>query len=239
MTSNQRAELLKLQAALREDATDVRSRLRLADLLVRIGRVDDGIAEYSRAAADYAGTGFYLKASAVYRQILDARPDHAPSYRLLSEIYATLGLANDAVAILHTYLGLIVLPLVRGGQSGEALDKLRALGDLGRCSHDAQSIVLALMADLAPDDPEVLRPFAAVLLAAGRAREATVAAERGLRANPDDLELLETLASAFLRLGDHARGRAAVEHLIATCERSGNHTRLADARKLREQIRSS
>lgn len=236
MTSKDRAELETLQRALQQDATDVRSRLKLADLHLRTGQLDDAVTEYFRCANEYAANGFYLKAAAVCRQILNSRPDHAPSFRFLSELYSGLGLATEAVEIVRTYVQVLVMPLVRDGQTGEAMERLRALGDLHACHYDAQAIALAAMTEIDPNDPAVLRPFAAALLAGGRATEAATVAERALRANPDDLEVMETLALAFLQVGERERARAAIEHLIAACERIGHQPRLAAARKLLEKL---
>ena len=53
-----------------KDPKDPTIRLRIGDLYVKIGKKDEAIKEYGEVAKIHTQRGFYLKAIAVYKQIL-------------------------------------------------------------------------------------------------------------------------------------------------------------------------
>jgi lipopolysaccharide biosynthesis regulator YciM len=79
------ARLLEL---LRANPSDVRSRLKLADLYAKDRDYLDAIEAYEWVAKHYAEQGFVLKAIAVYTQIRRMLVEHAPH---LQHRYAHIG----------------------------------------------------------------------------------------------------------------------------------------------------
>ena len=54
---------------------DTRSRLKLGDLLIKAGRKQEAIEQYTASASIFAEAGFHLKAIALYKQILKLSPN--------------------------------------------------------------------------------------------------------------------------------------------------------------------
>jgi len=75
---------------------DPRAWLRQGDAAVRAGNIDEAVRAYLAYAAWAEDTGFTLKATAVYRQVLSIAPARRDVRRRLVEAFATLGLLADA-----------------------------------------------------------------------------------------------------------------------------------------------
>jgi tetratricopeptide (TPR) repeat protein len=80
------------------DSGDVRHRQKLAELLVRVNRKEDAIAEYETIAKHYSGDLFYLKAIAVYKQIQKLEPANIDTRLALASLYAKQGLTGNALS---------------------------------------------------------------------------------------------------------------------------------------------
>jgi tetratricopeptide (TPR) repeat protein len=98
--------ILEYQKVVEHEPNDARTLLRIGDLQARLGAYAEAIATYDRVALYYAGRGFSLKAVAVLKQIGELIERHAPQLAdqyghvapKLAQIYADLGLTNDALA---------------------------------------------------------------------------------------------------------------------------------------------
>lgn len=88
----------ELQAQLSDNPEDLRSLLRLGDLFLRAGRVNDAVGCYWRAADVYERDGYFLKAVAVCKQIARADPgQREPVRAALTRLGAALGLPLEAL----------------------------------------------------------------------------------------------------------------------------------------------
>ncbi|MFQ5329485.1 MAG: tetratricopeptide repeat protein [Thermodesulfobacteriota bacterium] len=83
---------------LRAKPGDVSTRLRVGDLFVKIGKEDEAIEEYHEVARTLTQNGFYLKAIAVYKQILKLDPPNLDMRYRLAELYARQDLIADAIS---------------------------------------------------------------------------------------------------------------------------------------------
>ena len=98
--------ILEYQKVVEHEPNDARTLLRIGDLQARLGAHAEAIGTYDRVALYYAGRGFSLKAVAVLKQISELIDRHAPQLAdqyghvapKLAQIYADLGLTNDALA---------------------------------------------------------------------------------------------------------------------------------------------
>lgn len=90
------------QWVLEEDPNDVRTRLKVADLLVKIERFEEALAEYQSVAYHYAQDDIYDKAVAVYKQALRIAPDDPRLHRDLGEAYWRHGRLKDSLRAFHT-----------------------------------------------------------------------------------------------------------------------------------------
>lgn len=118
--------IIELKKIVEHDPTDVRTLLKMGDTYVKLGAKKESIDAYEKAAGIYTEQGFFLKAVAVYKQILrvDASP---PGLHLkLAELYQQLGLVNDA---LQHYQNVAVNH-EQNGRPKESLEILKRMVDL-------------------------------------------------------------------------------------------------------------
>jgi tetratricopeptide (TPR) repeat protein len=80
------------------DPKDIRCRQRLAELMVRVNRKDDAIAEYEMIGKYYADNSYYLKAIAVYKQIQKLDPTNINVTLTLASLNEKQGLIGNALA---------------------------------------------------------------------------------------------------------------------------------------------
>jgi len=75
---------------------DPRLRHKLAELLARKNRVNEALEQFRWVAGYYEQGGFYPKAVAVYKQMLDLDPERMEVHLHLGEIYLSQGKTSDA-----------------------------------------------------------------------------------------------------------------------------------------------
>ena len=85
------------QKILAEDAKDVRVLLKVGELYQKKGDERLAADAFTRVAETYAEQGFFLKAVAVYKQILKLDPRLVDVILKLAELYRQLGLMSDAM----------------------------------------------------------------------------------------------------------------------------------------------
>jgi tetratricopeptide (TPR) repeat protein len=128
--------ILEYQKVVEHEPNDARTLLRIGDLQARLGAHAEAIATYDRVALYYAGRGFSLKAVAVLKQISELIDRHAPQLAdqyghvapKLAQIYADLGLTNDALA---TY-DAVARRLQNRGRDRDAVEIIRRMVALER-----------------------------------------------------------------------------------------------------------
>ncbi len=76
---------------------DIRHRQKLAELLVRVNRKEDAIAEYEAISRQYSNNHFYLKAIAVYKQIQKLDPANINTTLTLASLNEKQGLTGNAL----------------------------------------------------------------------------------------------------------------------------------------------
>ncbi len=130
--------ILEYQKIVQQEPNDARTLLRIGDLQARMGAHAEAIATYDRVALYYAGRGFSLKAVAVLKQIGELIERHAPQLAdqyghvqpKLAQIYAELGLINDALA---TY-DRVARRLQDRGRDRDAVEIIRRMVSLDRAN---------------------------------------------------------------------------------------------------------
>src|SRR5690349_18568944 len=141
------------------DPTDVRTWLRIGDLYTRKGARKEAIETYARVAKTYGDQGFFLKAVAVYKQILKLDPARLDIQLKLAEMHESLQLVSDA---LSTYEH-VAAQYARAGNIDEALK------------------TLARMTELDPENIPVRIKYAEALSKAGKMKEAATEFEAGAK----------------------------------------------------------
>jgi tetratricopeptide (TPR) repeat protein len=130
--------ILEYQKVVQQEPNDARTLLRIGDLQSRMGAHANAIATYDRVALYYAGKGHSLKAVAVLKQIGELIERHAPQLAdqyghvlpKLAQIYAELGLINDALATYDS----VARRLQDRGRDRDAVEIIRRMVSLDRAN---------------------------------------------------------------------------------------------------------
>ncbi|MCI5072859.1 tetratricopeptide repeat protein [bacterium] len=79
------------------DPNDIRSLMKIGDLYAKIKDINNAKRKYLKVAYQYSQDGFFLKAVAVYKQILRLDPKAINLYSELAVLYEKLGLNGEAI----------------------------------------------------------------------------------------------------------------------------------------------
>jgi len=180
---------------LREDPSDIRTKLKVADLLFRMGEKDRATAAFEDVAEFYASQGFLLKAVAVFKQVLKLKPNDVDIHLSLANLYQQIGLVNDAIG---QYREAITLQ----DEQGLALDRLKTAQKMLELDPDNARLRVALAEDFSREGmiEEAVHEFrsaADILKAAGMMDEYVEVSERLLYHQPDDFDVNRELAAYY------------------------------------------
>lgn len=186
-----------------EDPKDVRVWLKIGDLYAKKGAKQEATDTYLKVARFYHDQGFFLKAVAVYKQILKLDPRQVGVIQKLAELYQQLGLMNDAMQHYES----VAAHYHREGNTKAALATVQKLVEL-----DPENIATRIkLAELYSKDrlvEEAATQFAVAcdqLRKQDRQEDFLKVAERLLWHKPDNPELNRELASLYLRRNDPRR----------------------------------
>ncbi|HEY0986779.1 MAG TPA: tetratricopeptide repeat protein, partial [Kofleriaceae bacterium] len=186
-----------------EDPKDVRVWLKIGDLYAKKGAKQDAIETYLKVARFYSDQGFFLKAVAVYKQILKLDPRLVDVILKLAELYRQLGLMSDAMQHFES----VAAHFHREGNTKEALATVKKLVDL-----DPENIATRIkLAELYSKErliDEAATEFSVAceqLRRQGRQDDFVKVAERLLWHKPDNQALNRELAGLYLRRNDPRR----------------------------------
>ena len=186
-----------------EDPKDVRVWLKIGDLYAKKGSKQDAIETYLKVARFYHDQGFFLKAVAVYKQILKLDPRLVDVILKLAELYRQLGLMSDAMQHFES----VAAHFHREGNTKEALATVKKLVDL-----DPENIATRIkLAELYSKEGLIdeagieFQVACEQLRRQGRQDDFIKVAERLLWHKPDNHTLNRELAGLYLRRNDPRR----------------------------------
>ncbi len=193
-------EYLKI---VREDPKDVRVWLKIGDLYAKKSAKAEATETYLRVAKFYSEQGFYLKAVAVYKQILKLDPRLVEVNLKLAELYRQLGLLSDAMQ----HFEMVAAYFHREGKTREALATIRQLVDLDP-ENVATRIKLAELYSKEGMVDDAVTEFGQAcdyLRKHNRLDDFIKVAERLLWHKPENVPLNRELADLYLRRADPRR----------------------------------
>jgi tetratricopeptide (TPR) repeat protein len=186
-----------------EDPKDVRVWLKIGDLYAKKGAKQDATATYEKVARFYHEQGFFLKAVAVYKQILKLDPRLVDVILKLAELHRQLGLMSEAMQ----YYESVAAHFHREGNTKEALETVKKLVDIDP-DNIATRIKLAELYSKEGIVEEAVLQFNMAceqLRRQGRQDDFVKVAERLLWHKPDNHALNRELAGLYLRRNDPRR----------------------------------
>jgi pilus assembly protein FimV len=169
---------------------------KIGDLYVRLNRHREAIGEYAKVADFYASDGFLLKAIAMWKQINKLDASSLDPYLHLADLYAKQGLMMEA----KSQYQIVVDEYVKRGKTREAGDVLRKMADID----PGDLKIRSRLADLYTRDGDQGRAvgehiaIAEELNKKGHLAEALQVLEKGLKVDPNSLQLRQELARVHL-----------------------------------------
>ncbi len=118
--------IAEYKAAFELDPKDSSIRLRMGDLYIKTGKKDEAIKEYAEAAKANSQRGFYLKAIAVWKQVLKLDHANLDVHNKLADLYTKQRLIADAIS----EYSFIVTVFERNGKTQETLELLKKMVDI-------------------------------------------------------------------------------------------------------------
>ncbi len=197
------------QRLVEDDPKDVRTLLKLGDLQTRAGDNNAATTTYNQVAQFYSEQGFFLKAVAVYKQILKLDPSLIEVNVRLAELYHQLGLLSDAT---NQYRQLCQL-LEMQGRIDDSIGILKKMVELDP-DNVASRIKLAELYAKQSMQQEAKSEFsraAAFLKQHHRVDDYAKVAERIVFFDPADLATTRELANIYIQKGDARRALAKLQ----------------------------
>ncbi len=187
------------QKIVEADSKDIRTRLKLGELYLKVGNNASAVNEYSAAAESYTSDGFILQAIAVFKQLLKIDPSISDIYVKLAKLYKKQGLIADALAQYR-------IVIANYEKQGKTVEATGALKDMASMDPENFSI-RAKLADLylkGGDDKKALEEFSLIasdLKKKGRMDDVIILYEKLLSAKPTSREALTGIGEAYLETG--------------------------------------
>jgi tetratricopeptide (TPR) repeat protein len=182
------------------DPSDISVRLRLGDLYVKTGKKNEAVKEYLDVAKSHTRKGFYLKAIAVYKQVLKLDETGIDIHNKLADLYTIQRLIADAISE-YSY---IVNIFEKKGNTTGTLELLKKMVEI-----DPENVGVKLkLADLNLKlgfDKDALTDYSLVfdkLLSQGKLYKAERIYIVVARKFPEEPKVLEGLVKLYQKMGD-------------------------------------
>lgn len=200
---NLKRAVKEYEKVLKDDPSDIRTKLKVADLLFRLGDRERATATFQEVAQFYAGQGFLLKAVAVFKQVQKLKPDDVDIYLSLAALYQQIGLVGDAIAQYRDAIALLE-------KTGDAMQRLKTAQKMLELDPDNARLRISLAEDFSREGliEESVQEFRAAyeaLRRQGLDEESVLVAERLLYHQPDDWETAKAIAAHFIAQKDGLR----------------------------------
>lgn len=191
------------ERALQLDPKDLRVRHKLGELLARKGDRTEALRELGAVAESYAADGFFLKAIAVYKQILKLKRDAVDVHLRLGQLYHQLSLFSDAME----HYNDVAAFLEQNQRWPECLEVYERIVDLNPADieHRVRLADIAVHADRPERAVELLRAVIGELQGTGKRDELIRLNERLLQLVPGELEIHKALSRLYIDAGDFRR----------------------------------
>ncbi|MBJ6759347.1 tetratricopeptide repeat protein [Myxococcaceae bacterium JPH2] len=197
------------QKVLEVDPKDIRVLQKMGELYQKKNDNPQAAHFFTKVAESYSSDGFFLKAVALYKQVLKLNPNLLEVNLKLAELHQQLGLMSEAMA----YFQIVANHYDKAGDTKASLDTLKKMVDLDP-ENVASKIKLAELYARENMAKEALQEFkraAEYLKRNSRMDDWLRVAERLSSLEPDNLSLAKELAAAYLQRADQKRALAKLQ----------------------------
>ncbi|WP_375767285.1 tetratricopeptide repeat protein [Archangium gephyra] len=164
---------------------------------------------FTKVAEGYSSDGFFLKAVALYKQVLKLNPNLLDVNLKLAELHQQLGLMSEAMA----YFQIVANHYDKAGDVKNSLDTLKKMVDLDP-ENVASKIKLAELyarENMPREAAQEFKKAAEYLKRNNRMDDWFRVAERLSSLDPDNVALAKDLAQQYLTRGDQKRALARLQ----------------------------
>ncbi|ATB42546.1 hypothetical protein CYFUS_008025 [Cystobacter fuscus] len=164
---------------------------------------------FTKVAEGYSADGFFLKAVALYKQVLKLNPNLLDVNLKLAELHQQLGLMSEAMA----YFQIVANHYDKAGDVKNSLDTLKKMVDLDP-ENVASKIKLAELyarENMAREAAQEFKKAAEYLKRNNRMDDWFRVAERLASLEPENVALAKDLAQQYLARGDQKRALARLQ----------------------------
>jgi tetratricopeptide (TPR) repeat protein len=198
------------------DPSDLRVKLRVAELYTKRKQIADAIRLYREVASAYSAEGFYLKAVTVLKNILRLNPTLLDVNQMLADLYERMGLTNDAIR----QYNILATTFDQKGDGEKALEVRKKIVDLDSSSETARIKLAEIyqrqgMEDQAVDQYEAL---ARLYEERGNKRERLAEMYEKILTHRENVEMLRELCRIYDSLGEKKKALKWVEKSKETAE---------------------
>jgi pilus assembly protein FimV len=197
------------QKVLEVDAKDIRVLQKMGELYVKKNDNAQAAHYFTKVAESYSSDGFFLKAVALYKQVLKLNPDLLDVNLKLAELHQQLGLMSEAMA----YFQIVANHYDKAGDNRRLLDTLKRMVDLDP-ENVASKIKLGELYTKEGLTKEAIAEFkkaAEYLKKNARTDDYVRVAERLSTLEPENISLSKELAKMYLEKGDQKRALARLQ----------------------------
>ena len=197
------------QRALDLDPRDMRVLQKMGELYQKKGDNPQAASFFTRVAEVYAQDGFFLKAVALYKQVLKLNPDLVEVNVKLAELHQQLGLMTEAMAFFQVVVG----HHERRGDTRATFATLKKMVDLDPENVSSRLKLAELYAreQMGGEALGEFRRAAEWLERNNRPDERLRVQERIAALEPDNIQLARELARDYLARGDQKRALAKLQ----------------------------
>jgi pilus assembly protein FimV len=197
------------QKVLEADPKDIRVLQKMGELYVKKNDNPQAAHYFTKVAESYSSDGFFLKAVALYKQVLKLNPNLLDVNLKLAELHQQLGLMSEAMA----YFQIVANHYDKAGDTRLLLDTLKRMVDLDP-DNVASKIKLGELYSKEGLTKEAVAEFkraAEYLKKNARTDDYVRVAERLSALEPDNIGLAKELAKMYLDKGDQKRALARLQ----------------------------
>ncbi|MBW3563259.1 MAG: tetratricopeptide repeat protein [Acidobacteria bacterium] len=209
---------------LKDSPSDVNTLNRVGDLWVRANKTQEAVNVFSRIAEHYSRDGFFLKAIAIFKKINKLDPSRLDVYEKLAELYSRQGLAMEAKS---QYI-VLADAATKQGNTKSALETYRKIAELDPNSINVH-VKLADLHHASGEKDKALEQYEKVgrmLLRKGMVDESVQVFKKALKIDPDNVDLIGSLAGAMTEAGQAAQALVLLESARAENPSNGKLTSL-------------
>ncbi|WP_163995354.1 tetratricopeptide repeat protein [Pyxidicoccus caerfyrddinensis] len=197
------------QKVLEVDPKDIRVLQKMGELYQKKNDNAQAAHFFTKVAESYSSDGFFLKAVALYKQVLKLNPNLLEVNLKLAELHQQLGLMSEAMA----YFQIVANHYDKAGDTKASLDTLKKMVDLDP-ENVASKIKLAELyarENMTREAAQEFKRAAEYLKRNARAEDWLRVAERLSTLEPENLPLAKELAVSYLQRGDQKRALAKLQ----------------------------